>query len=74
MREPLSHPCGPIISSVRLFDTCLWSKFYYQYSTDDIFSQGQGTSFGMNKFSKKKPVNSYKYYVVRETSVLLNVF
>ena len=56
----------------------LRSKFYYQYSTDDIVSQGKDsecscdigkyydTSFGMNKFSKKKPINFCKYYVVGE--------
>ena len=41
MREPLSCPCGLIIAcqSDRL-TSCLLSKFYDQYSSDDIFSQG----------------------------------
>ena len=43
MGEPLSHPCGPIISSIRPFDIFSSSNFYYQYSTDDIFSQEQGS-------------------------------
>ena len=39
MREPLSCPCGLIIAcqSDRL-TSCLLSKFYDQYSSDDIFS------------------------------------
>ena len=37
MREPLSCPCGPIISSIRRFDILSSFKFYYQYSTDDKY-------------------------------------
>ena len=40
MKEPLRCPCGPIISSVQPFDILYLSKFYDQYSSDDIFSQG----------------------------------
>ena len=40
MREPLSCPCSPIISSVRPFESYFWSKFFDQYSSDDILSEG----------------------------------
>ena len=68
------HLCGySVVVAVRSFHqsdpltSCLRSKFYDQYSRDDIVSQGhlmvlsvpcdiekdQNTSFEMNKFSKK---------------------
>ena len=34
----------------------------------------QDTSFGMNKFSKKEPINFCKYYVVREAFSSTKVF
>ena len=79
MREPHSCPCSPIISLVRPFDiSYFWSKFYDQYSSDDILSEGhlmllsvscdmckdffKETFFEMNKFPKKEPINFCKFY------------
>ena len=78
MRETFSCSCGPIISSIRPFDTRLRSKFYDQYSVDDILSQEylmvmgvpcdmrknpfKDTFFEMNTFPKKKSISFYKFY------------
>ena len=76
MMEPLSCPCSPIISSVRPFE--ILSKFYDQYSSDDILPEGylmllsiscdmskdffKETFFEMNKFRKNEPINFCKFY------------
>ena len=78
MREPLSCPCSSIISSVRPFESYFWSKFFDQYSSDDILSEGhlmllsiscdmckdffKETFFEMNKFPKEEPINCCKFY------------
>ena len=40
MREPLSYPAVRSFHQSDRLTPCLWSKFYDQWYSDDIFSQG----------------------------------
>ena len=83
MREPLSYPAVRSFHQSDRLTTCLWSTFYGQQSSDDMFSQGhlivlsnicviqaKATLFSNETNFKKEPINFCKLYDKEETTQL----